>query len=30
MPGTTWSQVEHSTNAAIGKEGMMHELVFFS
>ena len=28
-PGTTWSQVEHSTTAAMGKEGMIHELSSF-
>ena len=24
-PWITWSQVEHSTTAAMGKEGMIHE-----
>ena len=28
-PGTTWSQVEHSTNPAMGKEGMIHEFSSF-
>ena len=27
-PGTTWSQVEHPTTAAMGKEGMIHEFSF--
>ena len=28
-PGTTWSQVEHPTNAAMGKEEMIHKLSSF-
>ena len=28
-PGTTWSQVEHSTNASMGKEEMIHEFSSF-
>ena len=28
-PETTWSQVEHSTTASMGKEGMIHELSSF-
>ena len=24
-PGTSWSQVEHSTTEAMGKEGIIHE-----
>ena len=28
-PGTTWSPVEHSTTAAMGKEGMIHEFSSF-
>ena len=28
-PGTTWSQVEHSTNVAMSKEGMTHEFGSF-
>ena len=28
-PWTTWSQVEHFTTAAMGKEGMKHEFSFF-
>ena len=28
-PGTTWSQVEHSTTAAMGKEGVIHKFSSF-
>ena len=28
-PGNTWSQFEHSTTVAMGKEGMIHEFSSF-
>ena len=28
-PGTTWSQVEHSTTEPMGKEGLIHEFGSF-